>query len=257
MIDSSVEGRVVIVTGASRGIGLGIAPTWRRAGAHLVVTGRKPERLAATSARARRARAPTPRPAARHGRPRRHGRARRGDGRPLRPGRRARRQRPDLPAGHPARPRSRRATWTCCSTPDPRAPSGPCRRCSRTCATRGGGASSRWGRTPGWSAPPDTARTPSSKEAIRALTRTAAREWGPARDHRQLRVPGVGRPPHAAGRRPGPRRRVRGDLQGHAARPGRRRRGRHRAGGGLPALRGVPLRDRPDLHGRRRQLLHP
>jgi len=51
MIDSSVEGRVVIVTGASRGIGLGVATHLARAGAKLVITGRKPDRLAAMSAR--------------------------------------------------------------------------------------------------------------------------------------------------------------------------------------------------------------
>ena len=39
--------RVVVVTGASRGIGRGIALHLARAGARLVVTGRKPERLSA------------------------------------------------------------------------------------------------------------------------------------------------------------------------------------------------------------------
>jgi NAD(P)-dependent dehydrogenase (short-subunit alcohol dehydrogenase family) len=47
MTDSSVEGRVVIVTGASRGIGRGIALHLARHGARLAVTGRKPDRLAA------------------------------------------------------------------------------------------------------------------------------------------------------------------------------------------------------------------
>ena len=50
MVDSSVAGRVVIVTGASRGIGRGLALHLAREGARLVITGRKPERLAAISA---------------------------------------------------------------------------------------------------------------------------------------------------------------------------------------------------------------
>jgi len=37
---------VIIVTGATRGIGRGLARVLARAGARLVVTGRKPERLA-------------------------------------------------------------------------------------------------------------------------------------------------------------------------------------------------------------------
>lgn len=42
-----VKDRVVIVTGASRGVGRGIALHLAKLGAHLVVTGRKPERLQA------------------------------------------------------------------------------------------------------------------------------------------------------------------------------------------------------------------
>src|SRR5439155_2233507 len=42
-----MKDRVVIVTGASRGVGRGIALHLARLGAHLVVTGRKPERLEA------------------------------------------------------------------------------------------------------------------------------------------------------------------------------------------------------------------
>ena len=49
MVDSNVEGRVVIVTGASRGIGRGIALHLARQGAHLVITGRRPDRLEAIS----------------------------------------------------------------------------------------------------------------------------------------------------------------------------------------------------------------
>lgn len=42
---NGVEGKVIIVTGASRGIGLGLARHFGRQGASLVVTGRKPHRL--------------------------------------------------------------------------------------------------------------------------------------------------------------------------------------------------------------------
>jgi NAD(P)-dependent dehydrogenase (short-subunit alcohol dehydrogenase family) len=48
--DAGVSGRVVVVTGASRGIGRGIAHHLAKGGARLVVTGRKPERLQALSA---------------------------------------------------------------------------------------------------------------------------------------------------------------------------------------------------------------
>jgi NAD(P)-dependent dehydrogenase (short-subunit alcohol dehydrogenase family) len=46
----SLAGRVVIVTGASRGIGQGIARHLARDGANLVITGRRPERLDAAAA---------------------------------------------------------------------------------------------------------------------------------------------------------------------------------------------------------------
>jgi NAD(P)-dependent dehydrogenase (short-subunit alcohol dehydrogenase family) len=50
MTDQAFDGRVVVVTGASRGIGLAIARSLARAGARLAVTGRNRERLAALSA---------------------------------------------------------------------------------------------------------------------------------------------------------------------------------------------------------------
>lgn len=46
-VDDDVTGKVVIVTGATRGIGKGLALHLARLGAHVVVTGRKPERLEA------------------------------------------------------------------------------------------------------------------------------------------------------------------------------------------------------------------
>ena len=47
---NSVEGRVVIITGGSRGIGLGIARHAGRHGASVVITGRRQERLDTASA---------------------------------------------------------------------------------------------------------------------------------------------------------------------------------------------------------------
>src|SRR6476661_449445 len=49
MVDSDITGRVVIVTGASRGIGRGIALHLARHGARLAITGRRPDRLEAIS----------------------------------------------------------------------------------------------------------------------------------------------------------------------------------------------------------------
>jgi NAD(P)-dependent dehydrogenase (short-subunit alcohol dehydrogenase family) len=45
-----LAGRVVIITGATRGVGLGVAHHLGRRGGKVVITGRKPERLATTSA---------------------------------------------------------------------------------------------------------------------------------------------------------------------------------------------------------------
>jgi len=49
-VDIDLTGRVVVVTGASRGIGRGLAHDLTRRGARLVVTGRKPARLDALAA---------------------------------------------------------------------------------------------------------------------------------------------------------------------------------------------------------------
>ena len=50
MVDADVRGRVVIVTGASKGVGRGIALHLARGGATLVVIARRPDPLAALSA---------------------------------------------------------------------------------------------------------------------------------------------------------------------------------------------------------------
>lgn len=50
VINGDLEGRVVVVTGASRGIGRAIALHLAKLGCHLVLTGRKPDRLAAVGA---------------------------------------------------------------------------------------------------------------------------------------------------------------------------------------------------------------
>ena len=49
-VDDSVDGNVVIVTGASKGVGRGIALHLARSGASLVITARKPEALEETAA---------------------------------------------------------------------------------------------------------------------------------------------------------------------------------------------------------------
>ena len=48
-IETNLSGRVIIVTGGTRGIGLGIVRVLARAGAKLMITGRKPARLEAVS----------------------------------------------------------------------------------------------------------------------------------------------------------------------------------------------------------------
>ena len=69
-----------------------------------------------------------------------------------------------------------------------------------------------------------------AKEAMRSLTRTAAREWGRDGITVNLRVPGLGGPPHEGGGPGQPARpRLRGHVRGPSTRSGRRPRGRHRA----------------------------
>ena len=48
-IETNLTGRTVIVTGGTRGIGLGIVRVLARAGAELMVTGRKAARLEAVA----------------------------------------------------------------------------------------------------------------------------------------------------------------------------------------------------------------
>jgi len=50
IVDTDIEGRVVVVTGASRGIGRGVARHLATRGARVIVTGRKQERLDALCA---------------------------------------------------------------------------------------------------------------------------------------------------------------------------------------------------------------
>ena len=91
--------------------------------------------------RARRARRAAPRYDAQRRRPRRRVRAGRADDRRVRPGRRVSSPTRRRSARSRRSPRSPNTTWTCCSTPDPRARCGACRPSSRTCATRDGDAS--------------------------------------------------------------------------------------------------------------------
>ena len=49
-VATNLSGQAVIVTGGTRGIGLGIVRVLARAGCRLMVTGRKPERLEAVAA---------------------------------------------------------------------------------------------------------------------------------------------------------------------------------------------------------------
>ena len=49
-VATSLGGQTVIVTGGTRGIGLGIVRVLARAGCNLMVTGRKPERLETVAA---------------------------------------------------------------------------------------------------------------------------------------------------------------------------------------------------------------
>ena len=48
-IETNLSGQTIIVTGGTRGIGLGIVRVLARAGAELMVTGRKPARLESLS----------------------------------------------------------------------------------------------------------------------------------------------------------------------------------------------------------------
>ena len=89
-----------------------------------------------------------------------------------------------------------------------------------------------------------------SKEAIRALTRVAAREWGGHGIVVNCVCP-VSVAHRVSAHRAGAGSGVRGDLRRPAGRSRRRRRGGHRARGGLPLVRRMPVRDGADDHGRR------
>ncbi len=94
----------------------------------------------------------------------------------------------------------------------------------------------------------------SSKEAIRALHAFGGARVGEVRHHRELPVPGLGRAPRATRRR-GSRAgaHVRRDLRQPAHPTRRRRRRRHRSRGAVPPVRRQSLHDRPDADGRRRR----
>ena len=202
--DRRVEGRRARHRAAPR-------PARRVARDHRPASRRRSSRLAAELDRHRRA---APVDHAQRRRPRRRVRARRAHDRRVRPGRRAGRQRADVPVGHPVgrdhRARHGRAVehraeghavGHAGGVPAHARPgAGP----HRHHGFERGAARARRGTRP----------YASSKEAIRGTHPLGGARVGQARDHRQLPVPGVGRAPHAAGRRrPGAGADVRRDLR--------------------------------------------
>ena len=129
-----LEGQVAVITGGSRGIGLGIATAYRAAGAHVVIAARKAAGLAEAREELLRAGGDGDVHAvvANAGRTRAGASLRRGDHGPLRPRRHPRQQRGHQPVPRrPARPgpaaggEDRRASTSTACSPGPAAPGGP------------------------------------------------------------------------------------------------------------------------------------
>ena len=199
-VDDDVTGKVVILTGASRGIGRGLALHLARRGAR--PGGDRPQAGALEEIGAELdAWGASTSTALERGRPRRLLAWRRHAGR-LRAHRRAGRQRPDLPVGHPARGGHRVRHGPLLDT-GPKGTLGRCRRCSRTCATRAGAASSPWARTGRSSGPPATAPYVVVQGGDPGPHAGGGTGVGQPRHHRELRVPGVGGPPDPARAGPG------------------------------------------------------
>ena len=217
MVDSDVSGRVVIITGASRGIGRGIAVHLARQGATLAITGRRPDRLEAIGAEldalgADYLAVPV--------------NVVRSDGAF------------DLVAevvdrfgrvdGLVANAQTFRSVTPLADVTEsdmdllfdtgPKGTLWGMQAVFPHMRDQGWGRIVTMGSHAGLLGSVGYAPYASAKEAIRALTRAVARRVGTVRDHRELHLPGLDRPPSASRRRSGTRRGVQGRLRGPPAR---------------------------------------